>query len=428
MAVSGGSRRRSSGGGSGSGSSMRGGGASPGINYAAVCASASGIPVRAGFERLGPVRGFGDVLLSAGSSDFGAQLAAEQISHFVEGWRYAAASVNSYMNNSKAGAIHFAYYAELRAALSLLCWSGIRVRQGEYFYLDASGGKNPMSNGRTHTAVWMLWDEWVRRSDARDLFLMNVRVSAGLKLGDVVRGVGFVDPSSQLRGWGSDLISLGDDHSARNDASYEPFWRDRALEKIGQSENKLVADLWRLFTPDGVGVRFDTALAQSIVEKTLSGAVAGGGVSEGDFFNRLVVEISAATGEKKETVSSVLRNRGDVDLSVFDLAASRSVEAENVLCRAFFLLRISMLALDSSLVASRTSDAASWLRNWLDHAGIWTHDSGCDPVDISDDYMEALDEFSENCIDCGTLWSPENLKTVVRMARPDACVAWNVHL
>lgn len=98
------------------------------------------------------------------------RLAAEQIFHMIEGWRYAASATAAYLSNSKHNSVHFSYYAELRAALSLLSWSGIRVRQGDHYYLDGQNTKIAIGSCRTHTAVWAFWQHWTNRADANSLF------------------------------------------------------------------------------------------------------------------------------------------------------------------------------------------------------------------------------------------------------------------
>lgn len=402
------------------------------IDYSDVASKASGIFVGRGFGRLGPVRDFGSPLLLAGNADFGAQLAAEQISHFVDGWRYFASAMSAFLNNSKGGAVHFSYYAELRAAMSLLAYSGIRVRQGELWYLNVHGHKIDIDNGRTHTAAWKFWDNWVGRSDATGLFRSKVRVSANVNLGHVADAVSFFDSTMQLGGWGADLIALSGDHDSRNTASYETSIVERSLSRAGGSERDLIAGLWKLMRKSAPGCEFDVMLARYLVKCSIDSVCSAETiddekVSADDHFNKIANKISAATGERPGVVSDYLRPDDGDDFSVFELASSVDVAAENVLCRAFCLLRVSMLALDASLTASGKPDAADWIKNWLDHAGIWSADLECDPVDINEDYRIALDDFISESFS-GALWNARNLQSVMRVTRPDACLAWNLSL
>lgn len=126
-----------------------------------VCKHADGRSTVTGMGSLGPVAAFSDLLLPSNANPQ-TTLAAEQLVHLVEGWRYAAAATNSVLSHATDQALHLAYYAELRAAMSLFAWSGIRVKQGAYYYLDSNGNQVRTAPQRTHDAVWGLWKEWVK--------------------------------------------------------------------------------------------------------------------------------------------------------------------------------------------------------------------------------------------------------------------------
>jgi hypothetical protein len=107
----------------------------PKVDYAVICRNASGLAVQQAFNSLGPITKFEDLLCPPGKLTGPTELASEQVFHMIEGWRYASAATTAFLNNSQQTALHFAYYAELRAALSLLSWSGIRVKQRGHYYL-----------------------------------------------------------------------------------------------------------------------------------------------------------------------------------------------------------------------------------------------------------------------------------------------------
>lgn len=400
------------------------------IDYSDVCSKASGLLVRRGFDKLGPINDLGSLLLPASNSDAGAQLAAEQIAHLVEGWRYVSSAISAYLNNSKDGAIHFGYYAELRASMSLLAWSGIRVRQGDYWYLNVHGHKCDMGREKTHPAVRGLWGGWINRADAKGLFLRRVRLTASVDLGHVIDAVAFVDPSQQLGGWGKDLIRLGADHESRNKSSYQADIVGRSLSRLSKKEFDFVAKLWDLFTPGRVGAKFDCALAQHIVGPLLisaSDAAEGGRDTASNRLEKIVSKVAEMTGEKPAVISSILVGEDEGPCSVFDFASSEDAGAENVLSRAFCLLRMAMLALDSNLREAGKPAASSWIKNWLNHAGIWSEDLECEPGDIATDYELALGEFVTEK-PSGLLWNVSSLESVMRITRPDACLAWNLSL
>lgn len=395
----------------------------PPVDYAAVCAAASGKAVISGFRGLGPINGFGDTLFRRGGA-VGEQLAAEQISHLVEGWRYAAAATSAYLNNSKDSALHFAYYAELRSALSLLSWSGIRIAHGGYFYLDDNGVKHAFSGDGTHIAVWGIWKEWVKRGDAKGLIDNRVRICPGVSYGDVLRCINVPGQPSLLRDWGYDLLAVGRaDRQSRNKASYEPLWSVRGLDVLEDDQLELVRDLWGLLSPSPAGAVFDSALAVQAILTAMPDLVLKKKKNREESFGILIDDICSSTGVDKAAVLAAL-GVGGVGAKVFSLASASVANVENVLCRAFFLLRVSMLALEDGIPSSAA--ATGWMKCWLEHAGLWSGAKGFDAADLIDDYLIALEDFAG--ADAKSLWEHDNLPATVKLSRPDACLAWNLRL
>ena len=67
-------------------------------------------------------------------------LALSSACHAIDGWRYISQSAFAFLNGSRTQALHLAYYAELRAALSILSRSGIGVLKYKHFALTAGRG------------------------------------------------------------------------------------------------------------------------------------------------------------------------------------------------------------------------------------------------------------------------------------------------
>lgn len=395
-------------------------------DYASICSKASGLFVQRGFNQLGPITKFEDLLCPASQLAPATELAAEQVFHMIEGWRYASAATNSFLNNSKHTALHFAYYAELRAALSLLSWSGIRVRQNAHYYLDVFGNKKVVPHSATHTAVWGLWQNWVNRLDATQLFRDQIKLSSGVSLSNVLTSLQYVDPTKTLQGWGLDLAKIQADHLARNTSSYEAFWINSPLSKMTHEDLNLVLMLWRLLLPQDTGLLFDSTLISYFLEKALPGMKAQlGGITTEDCLGRIVHSIVSDTGADVDLVSRRL-DTSQYETKPFELASSVDSKTENVLCRAFFLLRLSMLATKSSLAATQNKATSEWLSNWFEHAGLWSQHSDIEAYDTNQDYEIALDHFKASPIVLSELWSEDNLINTVRLTRPEACMVWNV--
>lgn len=393
-------------------------------DYSAICQLADGAQVLHGFEKLGPIRNFTDLLLPSNNADASVSLAAEQMCHMIEGWRYGASAATAYLNNSQQNAVHFAYYAELRAALSLLSWSGIRIRQGDHYYINANGLKTPIENCRTHTAVWALWQHWTTRPDADQLFKEKVKLIPGVSLSDTLNSLQYVRPNATLQNWGIDLAQIKEDHNARNTASYEAFWANNSLKKMTKSDASLILELWKLILPsEGSSLRFDGALVSYFVKSAVIG------MSQNQDQNQTILAISRElaknTGTEQETILRRL-DPSNYNTTPFDLASSKNCNPENIICRAFFLLRLSMLALKTSLSSTKNNAARSWLSNWLEHAGLWQNSELIDPADIPEDYELAVESMNINGSLPFDVWQPQNVEHTAKLLRPDACLIWNM--
>lgn len=394
-------------------------------DYATICSASSGLMVQKAFNNLGPINKFEDLLCPAGGANAASELAAEQIFHMIEGWRYASAATNAFLNHSQHTALHFAYYAELRAALSLLSWSGIRVRQSAHYYLDVYGNKKSFGPERTHSAVWGLWQHWVKRADATKLFKDQIKLTSSVSLSNVLTSLQYVDPAKTLQNWGMDLAKIQADHTARNTSSYEAFWINAPLSRMSRDDLDLVLMLWKLLLPQDSGLLFDSSLISYFVSKALPAMTHRMGKTSGECLNQIVQSIVTNTGADPELILRRL-DTSQYETKPFDLASSVDTKTENVLCRAFFLLRLSMLAAKTSLAMTQNSATMDWLSNWFEHAGLWSKDSGIDAYDTSEDYVIALDHFAASPTVLSELWGEQNLVNTVRLARPEACLVWNV--
>jgi hypothetical protein len=64
-------------------------------------------------------------------------IAASSILHCADGWSYLGRAINCLLKGDPHRVVHLAYYAELRAALSLLASEAIGVFSRNNFVIDA---------------------------------------------------------------------------------------------------------------------------------------------------------------------------------------------------------------------------------------------------------------------------------------------------
>lgn len=403
------------------------------MSAAAVCASAAHQPIAEALAKLGPVTAQG-ATLDQSVADDATLLAGEQVSHLTEAWQYMGAAVRAVLCNAGDNATHFAYYAQLRAVLSIFAASGIRVNLNKSFLITAHGSRVPFTligtKNRTHPMVWSLWNEWVKTAYARDLMGKNMSVISGISLSDLA-----LIPASSgalLGAWGYDLARGEKDHTARNTASYNARSRFPS-PTMGVDSVDLVRRIWTLLLDNGGGVVFDATLVRFFVERYLSSAVEQGvkdsrSVDRDSILERVIDQTSANTGVPRSTLEQVFS--AEVDTELFEHASAPETNFENVISRALFLLRIATLALSSGLGGGAAQHCKRWLAYWLESGGLYNPGVHEGPSDIAIDYEEALEEFDG--VDArnlpASMWAGRLAQTSALLSRPEGFVGWALPL
>jgi len=414
--------------------------------FAKIFASnASGIRVASAYSSLGPINKFDDVFISLTPPiDPTKQLAAEQVVHLMDGWRYGASAIAALLRNSPNEAIHFAYYAELRAAMSLYSGSGIRLEQGDNYYVDNTGTKFPQHASKneerqlhTHTIAWDLWNKWITRPDAQNLVLDGIRLAPSVSLREVAPVLALFNTSRTIGTWGYDLVSQPRaDRSERNKASYKARYASEALTKMEEQDLNVVLTLCRILLPAQSGLTnslaFDTALIQYLAMTTIESKVpdneADREIRVAEEQVKFINQLSSATGQHKGFINELFKIVDPAIFEVFKLAAEKTSEPLNVLCRAIFMLRLATLSVEKSTNNASVSAVSDWLLNWLDYSGIRNRDADFDPHDLSVDYENAIEQHAARKFTDlpNDLWTPENAANTYMLSRPDYSVGWSI--
>lgn len=203
-------------------------------------------------------------------------ISASAPAHLIDGWSYLGRATDAILRGDLNAAIHFGYYAELRAAMSLLACEGIGVFKGKHPLIDQTGAattpithitkswnknrkKYDKQGAGTHKVVWPLLHHWgslkraanlIEEIIAPDGYLLRQWLDA-LSIPTSTKAIS----KQWLTSWGTDLTRLTDDHDSRNLASYRPSEFRLAPPPSASSAIEFVSDLWKLFEPT-VGGRF----------------------------------------------------------------------------------------------------------------------------------------------------------------------------
>lgn len=203
-------------------------------------------------------------------SDYPGRLAASRISnlslkkyiaasaplHCIDGWNLLGKAILSCSLGDNNTARHFAYYAELRAAMSLLAFEGIGIFNGKDFTMDSAGLYGPIRAGGTHIAVRKAFEQWARSANSSALIEEIIR-PGGVSLKDwfveVTSSAGSTPVSwlanDWLTSWGYDLTTLDSDRDIRNESSYRPTGLRTMSSMNARFISKFITDMWSLLTP-----------------------------------------------------------------------------------------------------------------------------------------------------------------------------------
>lgn len=401
----------------------------PRADASSVFAAASSVSLELAYPALAPGVGSHDPLVAGGGDPV--EVAGAHVSHMLEAWRYFGASVNALLVNSPYNAIHFAYYAQLRAAMAVFAGEGIFVRQGHYFYLDAAGRKHSFAADGTHTFVWELWREWIKSSRAEELIGHHIKLMPLVRLSDIALSP---RPGGVLERWGFDLSVGAAEKEARNEASYDskaPF----PIPVLTNGHVSIVRSIWRLLLSDDSAIAFDAAFVRYLVDLAVTDAISAGGaddetISREQQLEDIAANVARATGQDAEALLRRLSDPG-ADDGLFRAASEPQQEVVNVLARALFLVRIASLSVARVLSKDETSSSncKTWIRCWLSAIGVIPN-GDFEIEDLAVDFEDAISELGGTASDDlpGSLWSGGAAEYSARLSRVESACAWGLSL
>lgn len=401
--------------------------------------------------------------------------------HLLEGWRYLSKAAYALLNASRASALHLAYYAELRAARSILAGAGICVRDTWHFAITSNGTAVPFGaprqsvsrppstlppvaaqgltrccpasgfGGMAPQSVAPLEQPISTHVAASDALKAWATIPAnGNRVIDACRalrlqGVDWVDASrttasrSQLAeywmtNWSIDLSSLIADSRLRNQASYGVDISSSALEAMKKEELAFVlsASMSSVFEDDGKLDRLDVALLHDFCIK--SGKLLYG-QNKQQIWTRLRQWLSTRGGlnrfDAKALVKRVQEAAGTPAGMILKRARRENRGVDGVFCRAYLLLRLASTMLRwlwREIRLKSPKGEADWQSALLKQFALCSHLTSPDNMpasyaDFQEDQQVAIDDTTEwlanNPFSPYELWKHQghNLREVSRLER-----------
>ena len=335
--------------------------------------------------------------------------------HSMEGWAYLGRAVHCLARGDPYNAVHLAYYAELRAALSLLASEGIGVFNNTHCVIDEGGRAHLRSpqeeNLGTHNWTWLTFRWWATQASAIELFGQvvapyGVNLSTWLEA-DERTGVALEQIGTRwLDLWGMDIGRFFSDRDARNAASYwpntvNPWQQTTAVDSFG-----FIRSLWLPLEPT-TGSRFgelDKHLLRMIIKEAHTAATGGRSSRSLDgSIDELLVDMALGGAEADYWRGFLTGVAEPETLAVIQIASGTSrvsdpKHATEVLSRAELLLRISTGS--AALHLQEAELGRPQLDFWVDAVGtsrgLWPPDG--EPEQCStlwEDIQVALDESGD---------------------------------
>lgn len=344
------------------------------------------------------------------------QLAADQIVHLIQGWVNFSTALSSLLFKANAQAIHMAYYAELRAALSLFSYSGIAVKNGKGFYLDLDGNRQNLPINNTHQDVWELWKQWTQEKFATDLLLDGIKFSPDITLRSLKDQIPNVSISPNvITSWGYDLLQNGsEDKNLRNRASYgTSLICSQDIKKISSVKCKFFFDVWdSILQFSNTTLNFDIYLVKELLIKIYSGNLH-------KFSDDIDKIYSSSCPPSIRAIQTCERN------SIFSHAEKHTQKPECILSRALIMLRYATLALERNL--KYADNPKQWIRTWLQLSEI--------PFNLKEDAIDCCQTAKEELLNScpmnkslKIMLKEELQSSVMKLSRPSVCLWWGLPL
>ena len=347
-------------------------------------------------------------------------VAASAILHCADGWSLLGDSLVCHARGDCDSARHLGYYAELRAAISILATEGIGVFSRQHYVIESSASCKRLTKKRggkytTHELTWLALDHWADIKRATEL-LKEVIKPQGIPLGDWLNsffsGTAFYPVGSKwLKSWGVDIHKLSDDRESRNEASYRPTKLNYNGVLAANEKSSFLCQLWNIFEPFGSSPfeLLDRHLLRLSLEQTfvaMYGQITSANrnrfesqittmleriLGDSPFATELRTFLLRQSDSQPEDPTIIVEGRGNV--SVYEPRHHIQVAA-----RAVLLLRVATGACAKLIVDTgfRHDDLEFWWSRLGEDRGLWENGYGdTDFRNLWADIEQALQELKE---------------------------------
>lgn len=315
--------------------------------------------------------------------------------HCADGWSYLSQAMRALFSGHAHTCRHLAYYAELRAGLSILASQGVCIGKKYHFYADAAGDVRAWEGQGTHEEVWNALTQWAGFAGSFEAMMTALKIG-GVSLDAAIKTFFPVLPSAQLgtqliRSWGYDLANGPQDRTTRNISSYGV--NDLTVLPISISKGvELAKTVWEAIAP--LGNSLEVYLLKSLLREQIR--------KSGDTYLphyktqydsldprlRRHFEWKFVTAPLKRSIHPIFEFAGD---------HAPPARPEAVLSRALLLLRLATQINNQNFEAAglhTIDDLQFWWPKYGSERGFYDHSAPPDELsDLWSDVEVALEEL-----------------------------------
>lgn len=309
-------------------------------------------------------------------------ITASSVLHCADGWSYLGKSILSLLRGDPHRSRHLSYYAELRAAMSLLASEGIGIFNRRHFIIDSPHSVQMLeAQYPTHQFAWDCLNFWAEQPPSGDLFAKTVR-PYGRSLEDWFAPLGggrAVEAQARgwFRQWGMDLKIFAQDRDARNESSYRPDGMPDAWCVEAPAALNFAGEVWEALEPSSMSQfdMIDRHILRLALESRFKGVTGKESHKDPAGYKKFVMPIiqhqNFALPAMNEWLDFVMRKKVPDNLSILDFSQdttdSRDNSAPAVISRATLLLRLASGS--TGLLIREASIAADSLSFWWETLG-----------------------------------------------------------
>ena len=174
--------------------------------------------------------------------------------HVADGWSFLARAFDAVKAGDTDNAVHMGYYAELRAAMSLLASEGVGVFNRRHVAIGVNYTTTDWIGRGTHNATWELMEAWGNDQNRSPTILGAIKVeqktiTEWFDEAQILPSVAHIIASEWLREWSIDINIFRHDRDLRNRVSYRPRGIAGALGTATDIKAQVIDPILRVWEP-----------------------------------------------------------------------------------------------------------------------------------------------------------------------------------